>query len=73
MIVTVLMHPKYLQCPPTCAVALLHCHTKLVNVDELASRHLENSKRKAIIPEAVNTKLNVITKGLIVFSGSSLL
>jgi len=45
VIMPIFTYPKNPQGPPTCAVALLHRHTELINVDELAPGHLKNTNR----------------------------
>ena len=73
MVVPIFTHPKNPQCPSLRAVALLHCNTKLINVNELASGHLKNSERGGTVKEAPDTELNVLPLSLIGFSGSPLL
>jgi hypothetical protein len=56
-----------LQRPSQCMVTFLHHNTKLVHIDELASRLQKNSERGGAVPEAPDTELNVLPLCLIGF------
>ena len=73
MVVPIFTHPENPQCPSLRAVALLHCNTKLIDVNELASGHLKNSERGGAVKKAPDTELDVLPLSLIGFSGSPLL
>jgi hypothetical protein len=73
MVVPIFTHPKNPQCPSPRVVALLHCNTKLIDVNELASRHLKNSERGGAVNEAPDTELDIRPLSLLGFSGSPLL
>jgi len=73
MVVPIFTHPENPQCPFLRVVALLHCNTKLIDVNELASGHLKNSERGGAVKEALDMELNVLPLSLIGFSGSPLL
>ena len=65
MVVTVLPHPKHLEGPPTRPIALLEGDPKLVDVNELPSRHLEYSERRRAIPVGPYAELDVLTLRLV--------
>jgi hypothetical protein len=65
MVVTVLPHPEYLEGPPTRPIALFEGDPKLVDVDELPSRHLEYSERRRAIPKIPYAELNVLALRLV--------
>ena len=65
MVVTVLPHPENLEGPPTCTIALLEGDPKLVDVDELTSRHLEYAERQWAIPKRPYTELDVLALRLV--------
>jgi len=73
IVVPIFTHPENPQCPFFRAVALLHCNTKLIDVNELASGHLKNSERGGAVKEAPDTELNLLPQSLIGFSGNPLL
>jgi len=66
-VVHIFTHPK------NRAVALLHCNPKLIDINELASGHLQNSERGGAVKKASDTELDVLPLSLIGFSGSPLL
>ena len=73
MVVPIFTHPKDSKCPSPRAVALLHRNSKLININEPASRHLKNAKRGGAVKEAPDTELDVFPLSLVGFSGSPLL
>ncbi len=68
-IMAIFTYAKDFQRPSRGVVAPLDCHPKLVDVNEHASRDLEDHKRRRGIPEGEYPKLDLFLQSLIGFDG----
>ena len=72
-IMAIFLHPKHFQSPSLLPVAPLNCHTELININKHLTWNPTNAERGSMVPEGIDSLLDMLSLGLICLNRSNLL